>query len=486
VQFTIRDYAGFVQDQIKVNARLTVNLGLRYDFSALPQPGEVNPAFVNPQFPATGRIPTFNSGFAPRVGIAYAFDNQSKTVVRAGYGIFYGRYPGGLINTLFLGNGLYQKSLSFTGSVPADRASGPVFPNVFPLSANFNPPAGSVSLNMAAADFRAPYTQQGDVAIERQLSKDLALTVSGIWSRGLHLTSVNDINIGAPGPVTTYRILDASGNLAGTYSTPVYVRQNRVYPNYNRINIVDSGLNSWYNALSVQLNKRLSHGLTGNISYTWSHAIDEGQGGAGTPNIFASGGPQTYLPGDYRAEKGSSALDVRHRLVVGGVWTATFLHNSSWLARNLVNGWQLSALGTFQSAPPTTPTVNISSAFVPAGFTPANTGTLNGYTSGGLGNRVPFQPISSLNIDQIIRMDLRAGKDFAITERFHAMFTFDAFNVGNNTYYTSVNNSEYSYSLVNGLPTLTPRTGYGAGTATQGFPDGTNARRLQLGVRLAW
>ena len=486
VQFTIRDYAGFVQDQIKVNARLTVNLGLRYDFSALPQPGEVNPAFVNPQFSATGRIPTFSSGFAPRVGIAYALDDQSKTVIRAGYGIFYARYPGGLINTLFLGNGLYQKSLSFTGSVAADRANGPVFPNVFPLSANFNAPAGSVSLNMAAADFRAPYTQQGDIAIERQLSKDLALTVSGIWSRGLHLTSVNDINIGAPGPVTTYRILDASGNVAGTYSTPVYVRQNRVYPNYNRINIVDSGLNSWYNALAVQLNKRLSHGLTGNISYTWAHAIDEGQGGAGTPNIFASGGPQTYLPGDYRAEKGSSALDVRHRLVVGGVWTATFLHNSSWLARNLVNGWQISALGTFQSAPPTTPTVNISSAFVPAGFTPANTGTLNGYTSAGLGNRVPFQPISSLNTDQIIRMDVRAGKDFAITERFHAMFTFDAFNVGNNTYYTSVNNSEYSYSLVNGLPTLTPRAGYGAGTATQGFPDGTNARRLQLGVRLLW
>ncbi len=94
---------------------------------------------------------------------------------------------------------------------------------------------------------------------------------------------------------------------------PIYVRQNRVDPNYNRINIVDAGLNSWYNALAVQLNKRFSHGLTGNIAYTWSHAIDEGQGGAGTPNIFASGGPQTYLPGNYRAEKGSSALDVRHR-----------------------------------------------------------------------------------------------------------------------------------------------------------------------------
>ena len=81
---------------------------------------------------------------------------------------------------------------------------------------------------MASKDFRSPYTQQGDIAIEHQLTKTLALTASYIWSRGLHLTSVNDINIGAPGPTVTYRINDASGNQVGSYSTPVYVRQNRV------------------------------------------------------------------------------------------------------------------------------------------------------------------------------------------------------------------------------------------------------------------
>src|SRR5205085_3326917 len=180
-----------------------------------------------------------------------------------------------------------------------------------------------------------------------------ALTVSYIWSRGLHLTSVNDINIGAPGPVITYRINDAAGNQVSTYSTPVYVRQNRVDTRYARVNIIDAGLNSWYNGLATQLTKRLSHGVSGSVSYTWSHAIDEGQGNAGTPNIFASGGPQSYAPGDYRAEKGSSALDVRHRLVVNGVWTSNFLSGSSSWMRFLVNGWQFSMLGTFQSSPPT-------------------------------------------------------------------------------------------------------------------------------------
>jgi hypothetical protein len=342
---------------------------------------------------------------------------------------------------------------------------------------------------MAASDFRSPYTQQADLAIERQLTKDLALTVSGIWSRGLHLTSVNDINIGAPGPVVTYRINDQNGNQVSTYSTPVYIRQNRVDPRYARINIIDAGLKSWYNGLAVQLNKRFSHGLTGSIAYTWSHAIDEGQGGAGTPNIFASGGPQSYSPGNYSAEKGSSTLDIRHRMIINGSWAPIFSHGSSGFSKYVVNGWQLSLIGTFQSSPPVTPTVQITSAPIPPGFTSttfaaANTGTLNGYTSAGLGGRVPFVPIGSLDVDTIERIDARIAKQFPITERFRAMFTFDAFNVFNTPSFTSVSTREYT--VASGSNVLVPAAGFGAGSATQGFPDGTNARRLQLGVRLQW
>jgi len=128
-----------------------------------------------------------------------------------------------------------------------------------------------------------------------------------------------------------------------------------------------------------------------------------------------------------------------------------------------------------QSSPPATPTVQITSAPTPAGFTAANTGTLNGYSSGGIGNRVPFQPISGLNIDTIERIDVRLSKEFPITERFRAIFTFDAFNVFNHTYFTSVSTQEYKYALAGSVPALTPINGFGAGSATQGFPDGANA-----------
>jgi hypothetical protein len=478
VDFYIKDYSFFVQDQYRVSKRFTFNLGLRYDYAQLPQP-----TVTNPDYPATGRIPTFNKAWAPRVGFSFLLDEAGKTVLRGGYGMFYGRYPGGLINTFFLGNGLYQSAITLQSSSAVDRAAGPVFPNVLPNTGGYKPVPGSVSLNMAVDGFRAPYTEQANLALERQLTNSMALTVSYFWSRGLHLTSVQDINIGAPGPTITYRINNASGNQVSSYSTPLYVRQNRVDTRYNRLNIVDDGMNSYYNALVVQLNKRLSKGLTGSVAYTYGHAIDEGQGGAGTPNIFASGGPQSYLPGNYRYEKGNSALNVGQRMVITAVWTPTWNKFTSSKANYIVNGWQLSGLATFSSAPESTPTVQISSAPAPAGYTTAQpAGGLNGYAN----SRVPFQGPNTVPIDQVAKIDLRIAKNFTIKERYQALFLFDAFNILNHPFFTSVATREYVYSLVGGVPTLNPASGFALGTATQGFPDGTNARRLQLGLRFIW
>ena len=113
VRFTVRDYGLFLQDQYRVTADLTLNLGIRYDYTALPQPIATSDQLVNPEFPSTGRVPNVHNNVAPRLGIAYSF-NQSRTVLRAGYGIFYARYPGGLINTFFTRNGMSQPSVNFT------------------------------------------------------------------------------------------------------------------------------------------------------------------------------------------------------------------------------------------------------------------------------------------------------------------------------------------------------------------------------------
>src|SRR5207249_3729738 len=129
-----------------------------------------------------------------------------------------------------------------------------------------------------------------------------------------------------------------------------------------------------------------------------------------------------------------------------------------------------------------TPSVQISSAYAPTGYTAAFTGNLDGYANG----RALFLPLGSLNVGRVTRFDARLTKTFPFTERMKAMFTFDAFNVFNHPYFTGVNTREYIYSLVGTVPTLTYQSNVGTPTASQGFPDGTDARRLQIGLRFIW
>ena len=465
VDATIQDINWYVQDQFRVTRGLTLNYGLRYEYALVPQP-----TLVNPDYPQTGRIRSPKGNFAPRFGFAYAL-NDNKTVVRGGYGMFYARVQGGLVNSMFLENGLYQKQISLNSAVAADLALGPVFPRTL-TGIDRDPPAGTVDVTFLSPEWRNPYTQQGDLGVERQLRENLGLTVSYIWSRGVHLTTVRDLNVGAPTGTANYRILDAAGTQVGTYSTPAYLLANRVDRRWRRVNMVDHGANSYYNAMVVQLRKRAGKTFEGSISYTWSHAIDFNQGG-GNNNIFFSGGPGSLMNGDYRGDKSSSALDQRHRFVATTMWAPVFSKSQSAWARLLVNNWQLSQITTLASAQPQTPTIFVSgNPFAGAAF---NT-SLNGF---GGSSRVPFVPAASLDIDQIYRTDARLTKVLAFKERYQLHLNFEAFNVFNHVSDTSVNGQ--AFQATNGV--LTPTARLGEGSAAQGFPDGTNARRAQVGMR---
>ena len=471
------DFAFFAQDQYKLTPNLTINYGIRYDVSKIPQP-----TVTNPDFPATGYIPSSKKNFAPRVGLAWSF-NDNRTVLRAGYGVFHARLQTGLLNTLFLENGVYQKVISLATNNSNDMALAPVFPNRL-AGIDRNPPAGTVNVTMAAKDFRLPYTQQGDVAIEHELTRDLGLTVNYIWSRGLHLTTVTDVNAGPFGDPVTYRINDSSGAQVSSYTTPTYRRGLRPNTNWAGINVVDAGGNSYYNALAVQVRKRLSHGVEGSLAYTWSHAIDYlggGYGGGANNNIFYSSGPSSYYNADYRGEKGSSALDQRHRLTISTVWAPTFIKSDAAAAKYLINNWQLSVLGVFASAPPAQATVRISGQPFPGSgaLAPLSNTGLNGFSGS---SRVPFVPVNNVPIDQRATLDARLTKVIPFSERYKLFLNFEAFNVMNHTYYTGVQTAMYSLSNL----VLTPDARFRQGSATQGFPDGTNARRAQVSARFTF
>jgi len=119
VDTNLVNYSFYGQDQFRINSRLLFNYGVRYEYTSIPQP-----KIVNPDYPQTGHINAPKNNFSPRVGMSYALTKDNKTLFRAGYGMFYARYQAGLIENLFLSNGVYQTSISYNSATAAQLAAG--------------------------------------------------------------------------------------------------------------------------------------------------------------------------------------------------------------------------------------------------------------------------------------------------------------------------------------------------------------------------
>jgi hypothetical protein len=472
---SVKQISLYAQDEYHLTPKLTITPGVRYEWNSIPQPTQVNAAW-----PQTGQIPGAPLQLAPRIGIAYAMNE--KTVIRAGFGMFYNRYITSTFESLFFNNGLYQPSYSLRSNTAAQLAAGPVFPNYL-AAAPANVP-GSASISFADPGFRNSYTEQLSFAVERQLARNTRLTASYIWSRGLHVITGQDINAAPPTTSYTYPVLDASGATVSRYTTGLYTQ--RVNPAYGTVMDISAGANSYYNGLVVQLTKRYSGWFEAQANYTWAHAIDYNVGGAAgaTGNsgiLYTPSFPNSYANGDWRSEKGSSSNDQRHRLALSGVFSPRFVKGNSLVDRYLINNWQLAAISTFASSFPLVPT--ISNVAFPPGVALLSTSSINGL---GGSTRVPFESISTLDVAPIYRTDARITKTLKFHERFQAQLMFEAVNVFNHVILTARNQQQFATKLVNGTVALAPLANYSLPSGASTPPDGTTARRAQAAIRLVF
>jgi hypothetical protein len=482
VDTTVKDLGFYAQDSWKITPRLTANYGLRYEYSILPQPG-----ITNPNYPQTGKINSPGKDFAPRIGIAYHLND--KTVLRAGYGLFYSRFETGLINTLFANNAVYTQSLTITSPT---NAGAPIFPNVLTSAASAT---GATSVTFAAPNLRNPYTQQVNVAVERALSNSMTLTVSYVQNRGKQLYTVRDLNIGPlSSQYYTFTILNSSYQPTGqVYSTQIYLPANRVDPRYQHVYQVENGGKQWYDAAVVQLVKRFSNTFQGTISYTWAHELDENQE-SGSNAIYFSSGPMGLYNGNYSYDKGNGNLDQRHRFVGTFVARPKLMKSDSKFAKFVANGWELTGLLTLASGRPSYESVGFSSTTnLPQAFT----GSLDGL---GGDNRVPWLQNNPLQIDPTYRFDTRLQKNFPLREKMSLSLLFEVFNLTNTIFNTSVSAPGFTAAnkgtaaapnfvvapCASATATVCAPETPGLGTASAGFPDGTNARRAQVGLRFAF
>ncbi len=467
VNFGIREIGFYAEDQWRASKRLTVTLGARYEHSFVDQPKITNPAW-----PQTGQIHTGTMDLMPRFGVSYRVDD--KTVIRGGYGTFFARFIGGLVDNLFTTNGVYQIADSLSATNPTQLAAGPVFPNA--LGA---PPTGASvaasTIQFTAPNLKTPYSEQATLTVDRQLAKDMVLSVSGIWSRGVNLYGVTDLNAPPLGPNFTYTIADANGNPVGSYTTPVYLNP-RPNTAFGGVYETTNGVSSYYDGLSVTFNKRFSHGFQSLASYSWSHEIDDGQGGGSSAIFFSS--PSATFNGNYGFDKGSGLLDQRHRLVYSFVWAPTITHRNDALSKYVLNDWQLSSIMTLASGRPTgSATIRITDTPVKGML---STSSLNGF---GANSRVPFLPVDSLYTPASYRDDLRLTKTIPVGEQVKVLLNFEAFNISNSWSPTSLTTQVYTEAK--GVLTLTP-SAYNVGSGDGGFPDGTQARRLQASIRITF
>jgi hypothetical protein len=476
--YRINELAFYALDQMKVSSKFTVNLGVRYDKSL-----SMNFPVSNPAWPATGYIHTPSSNFAPRVGMSYRLDD--KTVLRGGFGLFYARLLGGLIDNLWTTNGIYQISDSLSSSNSAQLAAGPVFPNV--LAA---PPTGATvsasTIQFAAPNLKTPYSAQSNITLQRELSKDMVLSVSGIASRGIHLMGTVDVNAPTPTSTYTYTVANAGGTIPSTFTVPLYAGA-RPNPAFGAVYENTNGVDSVYDALAVTLTKRFTHGIQMLASYTWSHEIDDGQEQASNA-IFFSTFNDTYN-GNNSFERGSGWLDQRSRFVHSFIWAPTVTHSGSAFAKYMLNGWQVSAITTLQSGRPYS-SADISVLSAPTTASGASLGLLStSYIDGFAGNkRVPFLPANGIATPASYRADARLSKFIPIKigdRTTNLSLNFEAFNVSNSWSPTAMSSTEYT--ATKGVLSLDTAAGaYGQGTASSGFPDGTQARRLQVSARFSF
>ena len=342
-------------------------MGLRYEYQQMP-----SPQIPNAALPQTSQFPSDRNNFGPRVGFAWDVTGNGKTSVRGGYGIYYGRMPNAAIFEAITAtsapNSQLQFSLSGNGSGNTGaNVNAPLYPNVLAAA----PPPGVTppSVIVFGHNFQNPLIHQFDAVVEREVARNTVVSVSYLGSRGRDLPALIDTNLNPSTSTTTYKI--SGGPLNGQSVTgPLYTLP-RPNAAFGIISNLESIISSRYDALAVQANRRLSHGLQFQTNYTFAHSTDNGQGSVTT---FS---PTTNIldPFNLSAEQSRSTFDIHHRFVASFIWQLGVPDSSPPLVRALFSNYTFAPIVTASSGQPFTPGVS-GSAFTPTGVSRASFGIL--------------------------------------------------------------------------------------------------------------
>ena len=472
----------FVQDDWRVIPRLTLNIGLRWDHESLP-----SPVLPNPALPQTTTFPSDNKDLGPRFGLAWDVTGKGTTVLRGGYGLYFGRITNEQIYDAMTQTGNPGSQLSPeifpTTSTGSPVAGVPLYGNVLP---SYNASVGTANITYFPSDMRLPAAEEVDAVLEHEFWHNSSVSLSYIGSVGRFLPIGIDTNLNNPlGSTITYTIVN--GPPAGQQVSEPLFTGTRPNPSYNQIvQYCTCGI-SHYNAVVLDFKRRMTGGLQYDFGYTYASDTDDvasSTGGSGgsvtTPNI-SSDGPVN--PFNFRAEEGVSNLEVRNRFVGSLVWQPPYFdHSQSLLTRAVLSGWLVSVN---QNAETGLPFIQTISGNEPSGIKPTPTLSSGGPTGGKTSTRAFFVPKNSNFLPPSVNTDLRLARAFPIHERLHAELSLEAFNLFYHVYYNTATGAAYTTWGTAAAPTLTYSSSFGQLTAANNGVFFT-ARQLQLGAKISF
>ncbi len=349
------DFGFYAQDDWRFRPNLTFNLGLRYEFTnTVSEVSNHGSSFRTLDTPGTGPTvgPPFQNpslhNFSPRLGFAWDVFGDGKTAVRGGAAMLY--------DVASLGFSLYQTNLVPPFGSQETQAFSTPHPLVLPLNNQFTTVANS--LNGIQWNIQQPTLFQYNLAIDRQLPGNMALTVAYAGSRGIHLIQTSEGNPTVPqGMVVNNTCVARPAGVGPSYSlNDCWLGGDpRLNPSWGSDQLTDSGGDSWYNALQVLLTRRLSKGLQAQASYTYGRVIDDLQGQAGGETNTTPIYPE-YVQ-DIALERGPATFDVTHNFRFTGIYKFPAYNSQKGVLGTALSGWQITGVLTLQSGYPFTPSL---------------------------------------------------------------------------------------------------------------------------------
>ncbi len=400
---------GFAQDDIQVNTKLALNVGVRYSYDTAPtiahNIGE-NWDFATNSLAPMGAPTTHTpkDEFAPRVGFAYTPFDSRKTVIRAAFGVFY--------NDINVAQAQEFEDNYLGANVIIFNFQDPTL-TLLPGPSNLALTAAGHNVWGLPPNWKNSYTYQWNFTVQQQLGVNNMLSVAYVGNSTSDLSPAIDIN-------------------------QIQPNGQRLYPGYGFVNIYTPCCHANYNALQTTFKRRLSNRLSFDVFYTWSHTLDQGNATFGTSSFQN----QNNLDAEY----GNSDLDVRHNLTVDYVYQ---LPDVPRIPKVIGGGWQVSGITQARSGLPYTITCGACTALTGDGVLRPNlilpddvlTGN-NGHTGAPVLNLAAFAPVSGYAVygnlgrntqhgPSAINFDISAGKSFKVTERQRILFRAELLNAFN-------------------------------------------------------